>query len=392
MVKNRRKLNWKLFLAELAILISGTAGMWYLGGIRQMQEDRLLSSSVLTLLGLAVTGFQFRREYLQDELDYNNGEHIFRFWLCMGVGLAVAFACGFLPAEGWPFLAVFVMLALFSNMQTGILASTVLLLIAVMLSGGSVDGFALYLISGVFAVTLFRRVESDFKFVVPLFLSVFCLLVCEMACLILTANARPEPEMFVIPVVNIIVSSVLLIGFLKTFSSVVVYQYRERYLDVNDTESPVLAELREKDRQEYMYGVHTAYFCERIANRLDLNADALKCAGYYHRLGDKLTEMIKEKQLPPTAVEILKEYQTKKERVTRKETAVLVCADLVITSVTYLLQKGSDRNVDFDKTIDAIFKKLWDDGSFNQSDLTFAEFFEIQRIFKEEKLYYDFLR
>ena len=392
MVKNRRKLNWKLFLAELAILISGTAGMWYLGGIRQMQEDRLLSSSVLTLLGLAVTGFQFRREYLQDELDYNNGEHIFRFWLCMGVGLAVAFACGFLPVEGWPFLAVFVMLALFSNMQTGILASTVLLLIAVMLSGGSVDGFALYLISGVFAVTLFRRVGSDFKFVIPLFLSAFCLLVCEVACMILTANARPEPEMFVIPVVNIIVSSVLLIGFFKTFSSAVMYQYRERYLDANDTENPVLAELREKDRRKYMYGVHTAYFCERIANRLDLDVDALKCAGYYHHLGDQLAEMIKEKQLPPTAVEILKEYQTKKDRVTRKETAVLVCVDLVISSVTSLLQEGSGGNVDFDKAIDAIFKKLWDDGSFNQSDLAFAEFFEMQRIFKGEKLYYDFLR
>ena len=53
---------------------------------------------------------------------------------------------------------------------------------------------------------------------------------------VLVANARPDFEMFVIPVVNVIISSILLLGCLKMFSSMVVYKHREKYLDVIDSE------------------------------------------------------------------------------------------------------------------------------------------------------------
>lgn len=387
MEENKRKLSWKLFPAELAILILGGAGIWFFGGIRQIARDRLLGGCVMALLGLAVTGFHFRREYLRGELDYNNEEHIYRFWLCMGVGLAVAFACGFLPVAAWPFLLVYVLLSLFSNMSTGMLAATVLLMISVTLSGGSVNGFALYLVSGTFAVSLFRHLESDFHFGIPLFLSILCLLVCETAGIVLTVNARPDIEMFVIPAVNMIISSILLLGCLKIFSSVVVYQHRETYLDINDTENPVLVELREKNRQKYMLTIHTTYFCERIAKQLGLDIDALKCAGYYHLLKENV-----ENQFPPAAAEILSDYWHNKKRPRLKETAVLLCADTVVGSISQIIQKEPKKNVDYDKLIDAMFERFLADGSFERCNLTIEQFRMMQRIFKEEKLYYDFLR
>lgn len=392
MEKNKRKLSWKLFPAELAILIVGAAGVWLFGGIREIAGDRLLGGCVMTLLGLAATGFHFRREYLHGELDYNNEDHVFRFWLCMGLGLAVSFACGFLPVAGWPFLLVFVMLSLFSNMSTGILAASVLLLISVTLSGDTVNGFALYLISGVFAVTLFRRLESDFRFGIPLFLSIFCLLVCETASIVLTVNARPSIEMFVIPAANMIISSILLVGCLKLFSSMVVYQHRTIYLDINDTENPVLVNLREQDKKEYMMAIHTTYFCERIGKQLGLDVDALKCAGYYHRLEESLEQTAAKPQFPPAAAEILGEYWHDSKRAVRKETTVLVCADTVVDSITSLIEKDPDGKVDYDKVIDAIFDGFLEDGSFDRSHITIEEFRAMQRIFKEEKLYYDFFR
>lgn len=387
MEKNKRKLSWKLFPAELVVLIIGGTGMWFLGNIRQIATDRLLGGCVMALLGLAVSGFHFRREYLNGELDYNNEEHIYRFWLCMVLGLFVAFACGFLPMAGWPFLLVYVLLALFSNMSTGILSASVLLMISVTLSGGSVNGFALYLISGVFAVTLFRHLESDFHFGIPLFLSILCLLVCETASIVLTANARPDIEMFVIPVVNMIISSILLLGCLKIFSSMVVYQHRETYLDINDTENPVLAELREKNRQEYMLTVHSTYFCERIAKRLGMDVDALKCAGYYHRLKE-----YPENGFPPVAEEILKDYRNNRKRAVLRETAVVICADTVVSTISQMIHKDEKKKIDYDKVIDTIFNKFIEDGSFDRCNLSFYEFRTMQRIFKEEKLYYDFLR
>ncbi len=392
MEKDRRGVSGKLFLAEGLILLLGAGGMWFFGTLKQMEPDRLLGAVVMTVLGLAVTGFGFRREYLRGELDYDNGGHFLRFWLCMGVGLAVSFACGFLPVAGWPFLVVFVMLALFANMQIGILSASILLMMAVLLSGSGVEGFALYLISGAFAVTLFRRLESDFGFAIPLFLSCLCLLVCETACLVLPANARPEFELFVIPVVNMIVSAILLTGLLKLFSSAVVYRYRERYLDINDTENPMLTSLREMDRQAYRLSIHTAYFCERIGAKLGLDVDALKCAGYYHKMGEDLPGLMEEKKFPPAARKILEEYLSRREKVTRKETAVLICSDLVVASVSYLLEKQPGGKVDFGRAIDAIFSKLWEDKAFCCCNLTFSEFYAMQRIFKEEELYYDFLR
>lgn len=390
--KKKRKAGWKFFLAEAAITAAGTLGMGILGRIRQQAEDRLLGNCVMMFLVLAVICFHLRREYIHDSLDYDNGDHIFRFFLCLGIGLAVAFACGFLPVGGWPFLLVFVMFALFSNMSVGLLSATALLLISVLLSGSDAGGFALYFVSGVFAVTLFRHLGEDFKIGIPLFLSILCLLVCETANVVLVANARPDFEIFVIPVANVVVSSVLLLGCLKMFSSMVVYRHREKYLDVIDSENPVIVRLRERDRNEYMHCVHTTYFCERIGKRLGLEVEALKSAGYYFRLGGELTQMLEDEQFPPNAREILLDYRNRQKGMKKKETAVLYCADMVVTSAKAAIESEGQGQVNFDKLIDDIFSRLFRDKIFDKCDISMGELRTMQQIFKEEKLYYDFLR
>ena len=391
-MEENKKYTIKYYIIEIVLILVGALSMWFLGKLKGQAVDRLLANCVMTAFGIAVTGFQLRRTYFREALDYDNADHLFRFWGWMAAGLAVALGCGFLPVAGWPFMPLFVMLALFSDMGTGILSSSVLLLIAVMLSGGVVGDFALYLITGVFAVALFHKLQSDFKIGIPLFLSVICLLVCETANVILVTNARPDVEMFVIPGANMIISSILLLGGIKMFSAMVIYKYRSVYLDINDTEAPFLVELRESNKQEYMHCVHTVYFCERIGNRLKLDVDALKCAGYYHKAGEKLETLMEEKQFPPAAQKILLEYKQHKDAVVQKETAVLLCADTVITSITYLVRKGSEKQIEYGRIIDAVFKKLIDDGNFDRCEISMAELRSMQKLFKEEKLYYDFLR
>lgn len=392
MEENRRGIGWKFFLVEIAMITAGTAGMWFLGGIRRQAQDRLLANCVMTALVLATTGLQVRREFAQGGFDYDNGEHALRFLGCVGIGLLIAFACGFLPVGGWPFLLVYVMLALFSNMGTGIMTATALLFVAVLLSGGTAEGAVIYFVSGVFAVTLFRRLESEVRIWIPILLSILCLLVCETANLILVANARPDLEMFVIPAANMIVSSVLLLGCLKLFFSKVVYSFREIYLDLNDTENSILAGLRERDRKEYMHCIHTAHFCEQIGGKLGLQTDALKCAGYYHHLEDRLEEAMAEKKFPPTVKEILFDYRDRRRGMKRKETAVLVCADTVVSRLTYMLGREEKQQIDYDMVIDGLFQEMRDNGSFDECDISVRELCVMHRIFKEEKLYYDLLR
>ncbi len=390
MEKNKRNPGWKFYLAEGLLLAAATGGMWLLGTVRGQESDVLLGNCVMALFAAAVSCFHFRREYRDDRLDYDNGQHALRFLACFGIALAVSFLCGFLPVEGWPYLLIFVMLSLFSDMSTGILASSSLLLVSVLLNGASVGAFALYLVSGMFAVTMFRHLEREFKIGTPMFLSLFCLLVCETAEVVLTENARPDVEMFVIPAGNMIISSILLLWCLKLFSSMVIYRYREKYLELNDTENPVLAALRQENRQNYVHCIHTAYFCERIGQRLELDVDALKCAAYYCGQGEAFLQQMEENDFPPAVKKILGEYWHEKQGYALPETAVLVCADSVVSSITYLLSR--QQQVDYDKIIDAIFKKLYEDGSFDRCRITLQDLFTMRRIFKEEKLYYDFLR
>ena len=94
--------------------------------------------------------------------------------------------------------------------------------------------------------------------------------------MVLLANEHLSLEQFLVPAANLIVSGILLLGILKIFSGTVVFRDRVKYLELNDTENQVLVKYREEDRSEYFLCVHTAYFCERIANKLELDREDRK--------------------------------------------------------------------------------------------------------------------
>lgn len=392
MEENRPKITWRNLVPEIFSIILAVAGIFGISLLRQSGSDVMLSNMVLGAAGVAILGFHMRQAYLEQELDYDNGEHYYRFWICFLIGLAGAFVFAFLPNAGWPYMTIFVLLALFSNMSTGILAASVLLMISIVLGGGTTATFLLYFLTGLFAVTLFRHLDDSFKIGIKMFLSLLCLLVCETAGVVLLANERLSVELFVIPTVNIIISGILLLVILKLFSSLVIYKYREKYLELNDTENTILAEYRSTSKDDYMHSIHTAYFCERIATKLSLNAEDLKCAAYYHKIGEARPEMLEEQQFPPKVKEILMEYFDKKNPVTKRETAVLVCADTVMNTIQYLISKSQERGLNYDYIIDNVFKHFSETDAFVQCDITLKELKTMQSIFKEEKLYYDFLR
>lgn len=392
MEENNLKLTWKNIVPELLVMILAGGSMFGHGFLSSASVDVTMRNIVTVVLGIAIVGYALRQEYLNSLLAYNNKEHLLRFWVAVIIGFVIAFACIYLPAGGWPFLTVYVMLSLYSSLNIGVTTASVLLLIPTLLSGASVGIFFLYFISGIFAAYLFRNLENEFKIGVPWLLSMMCLLVCETANVVLAANEQLSMELFIVPVINMIITTILLIGFLNIFSRTVVYQYRENYLEINDTENPILAEYKQKDRTEYFQCVHTAYFCERIARRLALDVDALKCAGYYHKLYGQLIQQEKAPAFPPEAVLILKEYQEKRANVMHKETAVLLCADAIVSAISFMFSKSKEKILNYDSVIDAVFKKFLDAGTFNECDITIYELKTMQKIFKEEKLYYDFLR
>lgn len=392
MAENKPKITWRQLWPEFLSILLAAAGIYGISFLQQKTFDITLSNMVLGMAGTAILGFHLRQAYLNEELDYDNGGHYLRFWICFWIGMAGAFICVFLPAGGWPYITIYVLLALFSNMSTGILAASVLLMLPVVLGGATTGAFFLYFLSGLFAVTLFRNLKDNFRFGIRLFLSLLCLFLCETAGIVLLENERPSLESFMIPTVNIIISGILLLGILKLFSSSVIYKYREKYLELNDTENTLLADYRSTSRSDYMHSIHTAYFCERIAARLLLSTEDLKCAGYYHRICGSREQLLEEQEFPPRVRDILLEYLDKKNPVRSREAAVLVCSDKVVGTIQYLLGKSEERNLDYDRIIDTVFRRFAEADTFGNCDLSLRELKIMQDIFKEEKLYYDFLR
>ena len=390
MEKDKQRFKWIYILPEMGCMVFTALSIYIISLFTNNHTAESLSHIVMAVMGIAVTGFQFRSRFLVQDLDYDNKEHFYRFWLCFFCGIVVALICIFLPVSGWPFLPLFVLLSLFSNMNTGILAATALLTIPVIGSNASINVFLLYFISGVFAVTLFQNMEHDFKIGIPLFLSLLCLFVCETAVVVLPANARLHFELFVIPAANVIISCLLIVGIIKLFSALVVYKYRMKYLELNDSENQLLSSMKETNRDEYFHSIHTAYFCERIATSLSLDVEALKCAGYYYRWGEHLKELLEEQEFPPKAAEIITEYMQK--NFLHKETAVLICSDMVISTVMMIHNKSQEKQIHYEQIIDAVFKRLEEKNTFRKCDITVRELDIMHHIFKEEKLYYDFLR
>ena len=390
-MKKEGKISLLCFLLpEILTVLGGCAAVYAVGMIgKQLSAESALRGAVMTAMGLAVAGYVLRRESVDSHLDYDNGEHPIRFWIVVWCCLVLSIACTFLPAGGWPFLAVFVVMSLFSNLPVGILFSSVLLMIPAF-EEQTVGIFFLYFISGIFAACLFQHLEQEFAIGIPLFLSLLCLLVCETANVVLLTNEHLALEQFLVPAANLIVSGILLLGILKLFSGTVVFKDRVRYLELNDTENRLLSEYRQTDRTEYFQCIHTAYFCERIALKLGLDKEALKCAGLYHKKG---WELMKSKQavFPDGANTILTEYKENKKYYHR-ETVVLYCSDAIVSAILLLLQKEPEKKPDYDQVIDKIFERILVNGIVSESDMTLCEWNKMQKIFKEEKLYYDFLR
>lgn len=395
-MKKERGNQGLVFCVLVAVTVLVTGGFSFLRGLGNVE---LVRNLVISGMGSLLVIFLMAQARLYGEYDYDNEEKEFRFLLIYLMGLIMAVACAYLPPSGWPFLVVFVSLALFSNSLIGLAAGTLLLLVTMMLSAASLSMFVMYFVCGFVGTGLFRKLDDTYKIGIPLFISALLLTVAETASVVIYANETLKPELFIIPMMNVVISLVLLLIILKLFSAVVIYRYRDKYMEINDPECELLVEMKSKSKESYYQAVHTAYFCDRIAKRLHLDAEAAKAGGYYHKIGmimednsfAQVAELTQRYAFPPMAERILQEFLDINVPVTKKETAVLIMSDAVISAILFL-QSREKGTIDYEQVIETVFKKKLDSDVLKDCEITMAELTLMKKIFKEEKLYYDFLR
>ena len=369
------------------------------GFLKHAGGAELLRNAILAGTGAFLTCFLFLSE--KDRLSEKNASpaRTSRFAVSYGICLAISLCCAFLPPAGWPFLVVFVMMSLFCGFLPGICGGIGFLTFSVLLAGADISIFALYVLTGLLGACLFSRLDEKYRIALPLFVSLSFLFAAETACVVLFANETLKWELFLIPALNVIISLILLLILLKVYSGMEIFKYRIKYLEINDQEFELLVNIKEKDKNAYYRAVHAAYFSERIAQALSLDADAAKTAAYYANAGILYKEPEKDLEkefvsygFPPYARQLLRELTGKNTGIRHKEAAVVYMADAVISSILYLFEKKQDTKTDYAAVIETVFQKKWESGSLKNSELTFAEWNRMKKIFKEEKLYYDFLR
>ncbi len=354
-----------------------------------VKTDKLISNCFLMLLAFMVVIIHVHRDIKANCMMFDNGKHPVRLYICFLLSICIAGICCFLPVGVWPFVAIFVALTVFSNLQTGIVISILLLTLPGVLTGQLPEGYLLYLVSGIFAAILFHHIDDKFDMIQAMSLSVTGLLFCEVCCGILLTNARPTAEAFVIPVTNIIVSVLLLLGILKYFYANVLYKYRVKYLTINDTETEALQTLRNSNKELYMECVHIAHFSEIIANSLDMDKDALKTLAFYRNFSlEELIGMYGAEQIPPYAVKLLEEYHSRAAVYSRETTALIIVERFIDRAREYIKSGKKEFII---REIDNIMDSLYLEKRFRTSELSLLEFNKIRDIFKEEQLYYDFL-
>lgn len=399
-MEKSKKSGWKRILI-FALMFVMAGGIAIAGSILNgVKPDELVRNAVMVLAGTGIVIFSFEFSEANNLFLYLNYGKYGRFALAFLICLTASVFLKLLPVSGWPFLVFFVILGVFSNGMVGLSAGSVCLLLAVSFAGKDYSVFWMYFVSGLVGIIVFSMLDEDFKVGLPILISLLTLMLCLMANVILFSTQELSAAQFLIPAINLMVCCILLLVILKLFSSSVMYRYREKYMEINDPECPLLVQLKEMSKDEYYRALHTAYLGDKIAKRLGLDDAAVKACGYYHAIGklrgentwENVEAICKEYKFPPKTQQILKEYVDSKEKLVSKETCVVLFADCIVSSILYLFAKNPKAELNYKQLIDAVFQTKLETGELWENEISLAQIHEMKKIFVEEKLYYDFLR
>ncbi|MBQ9591000.1 MAG: hypothetical protein IJR29_12575 [Butyrivibrio sp.] len=333
---------------------------------------------------------------------YDNYDHKFRFVFAYIVILIMSCVFSLVPNLFWPYMALFVILGLFSNNEIGIVSGTGFVIISVLLEESGVYGeLFMYAIAGMLALALFRDLKENTAIGYPTAISLMIQAVLLLAFNVLFQNRTLSIGLLIVPILNIMFNLIILMVFLNIFGVYIIRKSNDMYMEINDTNYPLLIRLKEQSIEDYYRAIHTGSLAERIALELGINNRAVKTCSYYHGIGvlenkkkwEDVKHFYEENHFPIEAQDYLREYiAPEKGHVKSKECLAVRMTETVIISIQQLFKQDKNAKIDYEKLIDDLFDKMISDGKLNDYNVTFREYEVMRKILKKEKLYYDFLR
>ena len=299
-------------------------------------------------------------------------------------------------------MALFVILGLFSNNEIGIISGTGFVIISILLEESGVYGeLFMYAIAGMLALALFRDLKENTAIGYPTAISLMIQAVLLLAFNVLFQNRTLSIGLLIVPILNIMFNLIILMVFLNIFGVYIIRKSNDMYMEINDTNYPLLIRLKEQSIEDYYRAIHTGSLAERIALELGINNRAVKTCSYYHGIGvlenkkkwEDVKHFYEENHFPIEAQDYLREYiAPEKGHVKSKECLAVRMTETVIISIQQLFKQDKNAKIDYEKLIDDLFDKMISDVKLNDYNVTFREYEVMRKILKKEKLYYDFLR
>ena len=362
------------------------------------QQHSLIQMVHLFVLLSILAGFVF---FLVSEKENENLQFHMK-WFLQGYlsGVLGLLLFPFLPQEAWPFPVIALILVLNSDTVLAIFAYALFLAGTVIITNAGIAVFMLYFIAGLATILFFSKVDKEYRIGIPLFLSVSVMVMMLTANIMSVADPIRKTEVFLIPLINIFVTVLLSLLYLKYYSFGRIHKYREKYMEINDQEYKLIVSLKEASRENYFHAIHTSYFCDKAVNLIGGDKDLSRALGYYHRLQDYIgiksteesIEILQQYEFPPELIQTLIHYQKPDKSIIDKEETIVYFADAVISAVMYLIKKNPETELNYDKIVHAIFQKKLESNCLKNCSLTLEEVYLLETMFVKEKLYYDFLR
>ena len=242
--------------------------------------------------------------------------------------------------------------------------------------------------------------DEEFKVGIPVVISLLILGLSLTANVVLFSKEKLTIAQFMIPGINLMICCILLLVSLKMVSSTVIHRYRDRYMEINDPECPLLVQLKEFSKDEYYHAIHTAYLADKVARSLGIDDAAVKACGYYNRIGklkgentwENVSAICDKYHFPPKTRHILQEYVDPDVKMVSREAVVVLLADCIVSSILYLFSKNPKAELNYEQLIDTVFKKEFETDELYSNEISLAQLCAMKKIFLQEKLYYDFLR
>ena len=366
--------------------------------------EAVLRNTIVSLLGAGTIIFMLADAAGRGKegFFYDNYYQRNRYFIVYMIMVVLSCLFSLVPNEFWPYLSLIVVMGLFSNTEIGMISGVFFVSLSVMLEeNGNIGELFMYVLAGAVALALFRDLKENTSIGYPVFISLLSQTVLLIAFNVLFQNRTLSFNLLILPLLNIMVNLIILLIILNMFGVYVIRKSNDMYMEINDVEYPLLAALKEKDKDEYFRAIHTGYLAERLAMGLGFNARAVKTCAYYNRIGlldgslkwEDVEHYYVENNFPIEAIEFLHEYmEPEKGAIKTKEALTVQLSETVIASIMYLIKQNKDVKIDYDKLIDGILDKKSAEGDLKDYAVTYRDYDKMRELLKKEKLYYDFLR